>query len=475
MTLSSESNPTAPAAPASAASAAPAAPTPASQAPVTPVPPAPSDLPASDLDLLRRFRRDLHRIPELDFDLPRTIAYVEGVLSGLSCEVTRPCPSCVCAFFDRRGSDAPAGDPAQGSATAIRADMDALPITEATGAPFASTCPGHMHACGHDTHMAMALTAAVWVDRQLREHPGGLPRNVLFVFQPAEETTGGAKTVCDSGVFERYRVDRIFGFHVWPDLPAGTVASRPGPLLARSSETHITIHGASTHIAKTYGVDDAHSRDAMLAAARFVVRERELMARLGEDEPCICKFGQLEAGTVCNAVAGEARIAGSLRVFSEEMFARAKAEISRLLETCCAETGCTGEVHFAEGYPPVRNDERLYGLAAAALDGEDGAPALARVPEPLLIAEDFAFYQQHLPGVFFLLGVGEPATGEGAPVPSGRAMPADVRRRAASALGSDERDVQPYATSALHTATLMFREELLLPGVATYRRLLQTA
>ena len=149
----------------------------------------------TELQELRRYRRDLHRIPELDFDLPQTIAYIEGVLAPLACEVIHPCPSCVCAFFD-------AGTGAS-HATAIRADMDALPIAETTGAAFASTHPGKMHACGHDGHMAMALAAATFVDRTIREQPGVIKRNVLFVFQPAEETTGGAKTVCESGVFER--------------------------------------------------------------------------------------------------------------------------------------------------------------------------------------------------------------------------------------------------------------------------------
>lgn len=231
----------------------------------------------TELQELRRYRRDLHRIPELDFDLPQTIAYIEGVLASLDCEVTHPCPSCVCAFFD-------AGTGAA-HATAIRADMDALPIVEATGAAFASTHPGKMHACGHDGHMAMALAAATYVDRTICEQPGTIRRNVLFVFQPAEETTGGAKTVCESGVFERYGVDRIFGFHVWPDLPANTLASCSGPLLARSSETHVHIHGTSIHIAKTYGVPVNESHDAALAAAKFLVAERELMDELGTDEP----------------------------------------------------------------------------------------------------------------------------------------------------------------------------------------------
>lgn len=351
--------------------------------------PVPSD---RDLDLLKRFRRDLHRIPELDFELPQTIRYIEGVLNGLCCEVTHPCKSCVAAYFA-------AGEGAQGC-VAIRADMDALPIAEATGVAFASENPGRMHACGHDAHMAMALAMAVEVDRALREEPGKLKQNVLFVFQPAEETTGGAKVVCDSGVFERYGVDRIFGFHVWPDLPQGTVASCAGPMLARSSETHARIHGKSVHIAKTYGVSDADSHDAALAAARFVLAERELMARLGAEEPCICKFGIVEAGSVCNAVAGEAHIAGSLRVFSDTMFERAKAEIERVLREACEATSCTYELSFATGYPPVDNDPELFGLARQAL------PGLQLVEEPLLIAEDFAFYQRHLPGVFFLLGTG---------------------------------------------------------------------
>lgn len=387
----------------------------------------------AELAELVRFRRELHRIPELDDDLPETIAYVEDVLRSMSCELLHPAPSCVCAFFDVGAS----------RAVAIRADMDALPVREATGVPFASEHTGRMHACGHDAHMAMALAAARWVDRTVRAGSPKLARNVLFVFQPAEETTGGAKRVCESGVFERFSVERIFGLHVWPDLPWGTVASRPGALLARSSETHIAIHGQSTHIAKTYGLHDEETHDAALAAARFLVSERWLIRRLQQDEPCVAQFGLLEAGTVCNAVAGEARLAGSLRVFSDEMFERAKAELTSTLEMACSETGCTFDIDFAEGYPPVTNDPTLFAKAAAAL------PELARIDEPLLIAEDFAFYQRYLPGVFFLLGVGAPEDGEAA---------------ACGELGC--------AASALHASDFMFDERVLLRGVDAYRKLL---
>ena len=343
---------------------------------------------------------------------------MRSVLSGLSCDVLEPCKGAVCAFFDLGRAET----------VAIRADMDALPIDEASGAAFSSEHPGRMHACGHDGHMAMALAAATWVDRVARGadavvRAGQLPRNILFVFQPAEETTGGAKRVCESGVFERYHVTRIFGMHLWPDLPAGSLASRPGPLLARSSETTITFHGVSSHIAKW-----RDGRDALGAAARFVVGSKWLSRKLEQDEPFLLRFGHMTAGTVRNAVAGQARVEGSLRVFSDDMFARAQDEVRALAQTAADEEGCTFDLHFSEGYPPVVNDGTLFGEAAQAL------PELERVPEPLLIAEDFAFYQRYLPGVFFLLG-----TGTGIP---------------------------------LHADTFNFDERVLLRGVRAYQQLL---
>lgn len=381
-----------------------------------------SEKEGAELALLTRLRRDLHGIPELSFDLPETIAYVKSVLEPLNCRIIEPCQSTVCAFFDFGAAET----------VAIRADMDALPVTEQTGAAFASRHPGRMHACGHDGHMAMALALATCVNDAL--HSGGstasgesgegigrlgvpsatmLPRNVFFVFQPAEETTGGAKTVCDSGVFEQFNTTRIFGFHLWPDLPAGTVASRPGALLARASETTLSIEGRSSHIAK-----HEQGRDALLAAARFTCAVDGLMARLGEQEPCLLKFGRMESGTVRNAISSRSVVEGSLRVFSDSMFDQAKREVERCAADACGSCGCTFDLHFATGYPPVINDAGLFAEAERALASGAGAGAgaggseadraagLVELAEPLLIAEDFAFYQQHLPGLFMLLGTG---------------------------------------------------------------------
>lgn len=345
-----------------------------------------------ELAALTRWRRDLHRIPELDDDLPETLAYLRAELEGLPCELLEPCPGALCAWFDlgRRSS------------VAIRADMDALPVSERTGAPYASLRPGRMHACGHDGHMAMALAAATWMGEVIAGRAGGvsardLPRNLLVVFQPAEETTGGAARVCESGLFERAGAERVFGFHLWPELPAGTLASRPGALLARSSEVTARFLGRASHIARW-----REGRDALAAAARFVPSAEAACARLAEglDEPCLLRFGRLEAGSVRNAIAAEARVEGSLRVFSDEMFGRAREAVTKLADAAAAAEGCSVELSLSEGYPPVVNDAGLFARVEAAL------PGLGRIGEPLLIAEDFSFYQRRLPGVFLLLGTG---------------------------------------------------------------------
>ncbi len=339
---------------------------------------------------LTQLRRDLHRIPELDFDLPKTIGYVRSVLDGLAAraerhgqriEVFSPSRSAVCALFDRGTA----------TATAIRADMDALPVTERTGVPFASTHAGTMHACGHDGHMSMVLALAELLTERFDE----LDESVLLVFQPAEETTGGARLVCESGVFERTGTRRIFGFHLWPDLGAGVVASRPGALLAAANETTVSFTGRAAHIAKAeQGVD------ALEAGCRFLTQAYAAIDQRRAEEPCLLKFGRMTSGAVRNQISAHTVLEGSLRTFSSTMAKRCQDDLRQVARHCADETGCAAEVRFSDGYPPVVNDEAIYAQARAAL------PFLAEVPEPLLIAEDFAWYQQHLPGVFLLLGTG---------------------------------------------------------------------
>lgn len=354
----------------------------------------------AELERLRRFRRDLHQIPELDFDLPKTIAYVTRELEAVAARageraansagrvrvsVFSPSRSAVCCHFDLGTSHA----------TAVRSDMDALPVSERTGVTYASTHPGRMHACGHDGHMSMVLGLAWWVADHLTE----LPRSLLLVFQPAEETTGGAKNVCESGIFDRLDVDRIYGFHLWPELPRATIASREGALLASSREVTATFSGRASHIARA-----AEGADALEACCDFLGRSYAYMDARQAEEACLLKFGRMEAGEIRNQIAASAHLEGSLRTLSTTMGERVSDELPRIARNAAEPRGCEALVHLSDGYPPVVNDEGLYVRSRRWLT--EGGIELKTMPAPLLIAEDFAWYQQWLPGMFLLLGTG---------------------------------------------------------------------
>lgn len=336
------------------------------------------------LDRLTTHRRALHRIPELGDQLPETRTYILSQLKSLRCRIIEPGKGAILAFFD-------VGKP---SAVAFRSDMDALPIEEKTGLSFCSSHPGKMHACGHDGHMAMLLTFAQWIDENLDT----LPHNVLLVFQPAEETTGGAQDICRTGIFGKLCVRHIFGIHLWPELPAGAIGTRSGPMMARTNEVTVEIRGKSAHIAKWQQGIDALEAGALFLRQAYQMAESELPA----EQFRVFRFGLMQSGTVRNAVSAHTLLEGTLRTFQDETYqhiTRRAAEIGRQLEE---ETGCQIFVHFSNGYPPVCNDPDLYTKAAALL-GPDGFSPLA---QPVLIAEDFSFYQQTLPGLFFFLGTG---------------------------------------------------------------------
>ncbi|MDY5611882.1 M20 metallopeptidase family protein [Dysosmobacter sp.] len=328
-------------------------------------------------------RRALHQIPELDNQLPETLAYVRSVLEPLGCVLSTPISGSICAFFDAGKAEA----------VAFRADMDALPVTEVTGLPYASAHSGIMHACGHDGHTAMALALAEYVSVHLSE----LPRNVLFLFQPAEETTGGAKGLCDSGILETHHVTRVFGLHLWPGLEAGQVFTRPGPLMARANEVTVTVTGKSVHLSRA-----SQGLDAMTAGTEYLRRAYAMVDALPPEEPRAFLFGKMVSGTVRNAVSGKTVLEGSLRTYREETYHFCKEQLEAIGREITVETGCGVEVYLNEGYPAVWNHEGLYENICAQLYQD--APALLETPA--LAAEDFSFYQRAVPGVFFFLGVG---------------------------------------------------------------------
>lgn len=365
------------------------------------------------LDFMIQCRRELHQIPELEQNLPKTCAYVKEKLSALSCVLSEPVKGAVCAYFDEGKADT----------IAFRADMDALPIAEQTGLPFASVHPGCMHACGHDGHTAMLLGLA----RQVEKRRGTLSHNVLLIFQPAEENPGGAKLICESGVLQAHHVRCIFGFHLWPGLPAGEIYTRPGPLMAKSSEITLYAKGKSVHISRYQ-----EGADSLLAAAVYL-QEVYAMERsaLAPQVPRLLRFGRIRGGSVRNALAEETVLEGSLRAFTVQDYDVLKKGCEELAEVVSAKTGCTLALHFSEGYPPVTNDETLLKRVEEQLR----ADAPKRYEGLALTTEDFAWYQQFVPGVFLFLGVGD--------------------------------------TEELHSPRFNFDESVLAKGLAMYERLLE--
>ena len=325
-------------------------------------------------------RRALHRIPELDRDLHETAAYLRGELEGLGCALTSPMEGSVCAFFDF-GAE---------TAIAFRADMDALPIEERSGAPYASRHPGRMHACGHDGHMAILLELARRLSKRKRRN-----HNILLVFQPAEEASGGAKELCDSGIFAQYKVEAIFGLHLWPGLQKGKIFSRPGEMMSRSAELDVDIFGKSAHIGRSW-----EGNDAMEAACGFLQRAYELERSVPKDIRRLLKFGHLQSGTVRNAISAHTRMEGGLRAFSDEVFFGLRDRLLEIAREVEGEFGCTVKVHTSNGYPAIHNPPELYEKVSKIAPFE-------YLPEPSMTTEDFSWYQRFLPGMFFFLGLGE--------------------------------------------------------------------
>lgn len=325
-------------------------------------------------------RRALHGIPELDRQLPKTLDYLKLKLAFLSCQVFAPAEGALCAWFDF-GAD---------SAIAFRADADALPITENTGKAYASRHPGRMHACGHDGHMAILLELARRLDKKT-----GMKRNVLLVFQPAEETSGGARDICRTGIFKKYKVEAIFGLHLWPGLEEGVIASRKNEMLSRSCEVTVQILGRSAHVAKAQ-----EGIDALAAGVEFYKRAMALEAALPKEIFRLLKFGRMESGTVRNAIAGKAVLAGTLRSFQDEVYHDMRAGLVTIGNEIEERTGCKVTVHMSDGYPAVMNPAGLYDTVRTLTDFRE-------LDAPSMITEDFSWYQRSLPGMFFFLGTGD--------------------------------------------------------------------
>ncbi|MEO8811425.1 MAG: M20 family metallopeptidase [Caulobacteraceae bacterium] len=332
-------------------------------------------------------RRSIHADPELGLDLPRTTAKVKAALAGLPLELREgPSTSGVMAIL--RG-------PANGRTVLLRGDMDALPLHEDTGLDFTSANHGAMHACGHDTHVAMLAGAA----RALCARRDRLPGTVVFMFQPGEEGHHGARFMIEDGLLEPLP-DAAFALHISPNMPAGVFAGRVGPLLASSDKLRIEVKGRGGHASMPHD-----ALDPIPVACEIVGALQTLVTRrISVFDPAVITIARIEAGTTDNIIPEEARLWGTLRTQSERTRALAREEIRRVAQNIAAAHGATCEVTIDAGFPVTVNDGRVTNLAertARTLFGEGGWVTMAH---PMMGAEDFSYVLQKLPGAMAFLG-----------------------------------------------------------------------
>lgn len=347
------------------------------------------ELSSTYLAEITNLRRDLHRIPESGFQEVKTQAYIMDYLRSLSFEPEVVAETGVAIFI-------PGAIPA-GKVTAIRTDMDGLGVTEEGTLDFASEHQGMMHACGHDGHMAIALTLA----KYLRDHQP--QSSVLIVFQPAEEGPGGADPVVKSGIFKKYNVAEIFGLHIFPFIEEGIIATTPGPMMAMTSEFYMTIRGKSGHA----GYPDK-GVDAIAAACNYVSSVQAVVSRMTDpNESVLLAIGTIEGGSRVNIIPEEVKLSGTLRSFSEKTQMGLKDNMLSVAEGVERMYGCRTQLDFVDMYPPVINDETLTDEIWPLLGGSDEKKRFRKV----MLAEDFAIYQKYLPGVFIGLGSKNPEKG----------------------------------------------------------------
>lgn len=329
-------------------------------------------------ETIQKIRRDLHQIPELELNLPKTKAYLSELLKDLPCSLEFPMNSAILAYFDNGCSHT----------VAFRSDMDALPVNEQTMADYQSRHPGCMHACGHDAHMTMLIALAYAIPKYLHE----LSHNILLIFQPGEENPGGSRLLCEAGILEKYHVTRIYGMHVWPDLPAGVIAASKEGMMARSSEVNIEIKGKSAHAAKY-----REGCDALETACRYLCDLYRMEQSLPQNEHRLLRFGVLHAGTIRNVVSDHARLEGTIRACRDEVYDYMRGQLHEIAENYHP---AQFAFSFSEGYPALINDKKLVEQAMTVI------PDLVLLEEPQLITEDFSWYLQRVPGAFFFLGTG---------------------------------------------------------------------
>ncbi len=351
----------------------------------------PADLLASVVSHVTAIRHDLHQHPELGYEEVYTSGIVSRELSRLGIEHKTKLAGGTGILALIPGGAGP------GPCVALRADMDALPIQETTGLPYASTKPGLMHACGHDGHTSILLGAAAILKNLAPTFKG----TVKLLFQPAEEGGRGAQRMCNDGVLDHPKVDAIFGLHGWPGLKVGTLASRPGPLLAAVDEFRITVRGVGAHAASPQeGIDPIVCAAALVQALQTIV-SRETDA----SEPAVLSVTQFHTGTAFNVIPDSATLGGTIRTLSPAVRDRTVQAIERICAGIAATYRCQYQVSFAGSTPCTTNTPAMADFTRQVAHDTFGPASYLTIPKPAMWGEDFAFYLEHVPGCFYVLGV----------------------------------------------------------------------
>ena len=344
---------------------------------------------------IAELRHAIHRDPEIGLDLPRTQRKVLDALSGLPLEISRgKSLSSVTAVL--RGSK-------PGRTVLLRGDMDALPVTERTGVPYASQVDGAMHACGHDLHTAMLAGAA----RLLSARQAELAGNVIFMFQPGEEGLGGARHMIDEGVLDAAgeRPVAAFGLHVASGLlPLGITTSRAGTMMAAADTLHVTVRGRGGHASQPH-----RASDPIPAACEIVIALQTMVTRRFDVfDPVVITVGTFHAGTTDNVIPDEAHFVATIRSFSPAARTAVQDAAPRLARDIASAHGLTADAEYVDGYPVTVNDGTELAFAEQTIAEALGGGRFVTTPDPLTGSEDFSFVLEQVPGAFIMLGACAP-------------------------------------------------------------------
>jgi hippurate hydrolase len=338
-------------------------------------------------------RQDIHREPELGFDTKKTAEKVLAALDGLPLEIQTGVAQNGIVATLRGGGDGPT--------VGLRADMDALPIHEETGLPFASETDGKMHACGHDGHTSMLVGAAHALSG-MRDRLNG---TVKFFFQPAEEGGGGGKVMVDEGAADD--VDSIFALHLFPGLPFGTVGTKAGPIMAAADSFEMKIKGKGGHGAMPHLTVDAIAIAAQVVTALQTVVSREV----DPVEPAVLTVGQIQAGTAFNIIPETSWVAGTVRTLNADLRKQMPERIEGLARGVAGGMRGDAELDYNFSYPVTVNDAGAASRVLSVAGDLFGEESILELPNPSMGGEDFAFFLQKIPGAFIWLGIGEDVSG----------------------------------------------------------------